>query len=205
MLRLEKGNFGFVDMYGARLNGTQKLTCELTLRDGKVVYDLNGMTRPDWTTLPQDYRQTGDARWDAITPAPAPSRPAVRAPLTEWIRLGAGDPILSPRGDGFESAGVFNPAVVRRGSDYVMIYRAQDRAACSATRLRDEPRRPDVHASRRSGPGSRGRVRTPRRRRSASRRNRRKYWLTYTAYKTAPTRNSRWPAPPTWNTGNGTA
>jgi len=71
VLRLENGNFGFVDMYGARLRGTQKLTCELTLRDGKVVYDLNGMTRPDWTTLPPDYRQTGDARWDAITPAPA--------------------------------------------------------------------------------------------------------------------------------------
>jgi dihydroorotase len=68
--RLEKGNFGFTDMYGARMRGTQKLTCELTLRDGKVVYDLNGMTRPDWNTLPRDYRQTGDARWDAITPAP---------------------------------------------------------------------------------------------------------------------------------------
>jgi len=70
VLRLETGTFGFVDMYGARLRGTQKLTCELTLRDGKVVYDLNGMTRPDWTTLPKGYTQTGDARWDAITPAP---------------------------------------------------------------------------------------------------------------------------------------
>src|SRR5207302_2063288 len=70
VLKLERGNFGFVDMYGARLRGTQKLTAELTLRDGKVVYDLNGMTRPDWSTLPPDYRQTGDARWDAITPAP---------------------------------------------------------------------------------------------------------------------------------------
>jgi len=70
VLRLERGNFGFVDMYGARLKGNQKLVCELTLRDGKVVYDLNGMTRPDWNTLPKDYRQTGDARWDAITPAP---------------------------------------------------------------------------------------------------------------------------------------
>jgi len=70
VLRLETGSFGFTDMYGARLRGTQKLTCELTLRDGKVVYDLNGMTRPDWTTLPRDYRQTGDARWDAVTPAP---------------------------------------------------------------------------------------------------------------------------------------
>ena len=70
VLRLESGNFGFVDTYGARLRGTRKLTCELTLRDGKVVYDLNGLTRPDWNTLPSDYRQTGDARWDAITPAP---------------------------------------------------------------------------------------------------------------------------------------
>jgi len=70
VLRVEQGTFGFVDMYGARMRGTQKLTCELTLRDGKVVYDLNGMTRPDWTTLPRDYRQSGDARWDAITPAP---------------------------------------------------------------------------------------------------------------------------------------
>src|SRR6266540_763636 len=75
VLRLERGNFGFVDMYGARLRGTQKLTGELTLRDGKVVYDLNGMTRPDWNTLPRDYRQTGDARWDAITPAPVRQPP----------------------------------------------------------------------------------------------------------------------------------
>jgi dihydroorotase len=70
VLRLENGSFGFVDMYGARLKGTHKLDAELTLRDGKVVYDLNGITRPDWNTLPRDYRQTGDGRWDAITPAP---------------------------------------------------------------------------------------------------------------------------------------
>ena len=76
VLRLETGKFGFVDVYGARLGGTQKLTCELTIRDGKVVYDLNGMTRPDWNTLPRGYTQTGDARWDAVTPAP--SRPPRR-------------------------------------------------------------------------------------------------------------------------------
>jgi dihydroorotase len=69
VFKLEKGNFGFVDMYGARLRGTQKLNCELTLRDGKVVYDLNGITRPDWDKLPRDYRRSGDARWDAVTPA----------------------------------------------------------------------------------------------------------------------------------------
>src|SRR2546428_68169 len=43
VLRLEKGDFGFVDVAGARMKGTQKLVCELTARDGKVVYDLNGI------------------------------------------------------------------------------------------------------------------------------------------------------------------
>ncbi|MFN0122591.1 MAG: amidohydrolase/deacetylase family metallohydrolase [Blastocatellia bacterium] len=68
VFKLEKGAFGFVDMNGARKSGTQKLTCELTLRDGKVVYDLNGLTRPDWETLPRDYPRMGDPRWDAVTP-----------------------------------------------------------------------------------------------------------------------------------------
>jgi dihydroorotase len=66
VLRLESGEFGFLDSYGARLRGTRKLTCEMTLRDGKIVYDLNGLARPDWTTLPKDYRATGDPRWDGI-------------------------------------------------------------------------------------------------------------------------------------------
>jgi dihydroorotase len=57
-------------VYGARLRGSRKLTCELTLRDGKVVYDLNGITRPEWDQLPRDYKQTGDARWDTISPRP---------------------------------------------------------------------------------------------------------------------------------------
>src|SRR5215218_1851404 len=55
VLRLEHGAFGFVDSFGARLQGTERLICELTLREGKVVYDLNGMTTPDWITLPADY------------------------------------------------------------------------------------------------------------------------------------------------------
>ncbi|MBI3467302.1 MAG: amidohydrolase/deacetylase family metallohydrolase [Planctomycetes bacterium] len=66
VLRLEKGTFGFLDMYGARLRGTQRLACEMTLRDGKIVYELNGLSRPDWTTLPKNYRATGDPRWDGI-------------------------------------------------------------------------------------------------------------------------------------------
>ncbi len=66
VLRLESGRFGFVDSFGGRARGTQKLVCELTLRDGKVVYDLNGLARPDWETLPKDYKSTGDPRWAGL-------------------------------------------------------------------------------------------------------------------------------------------
>ena len=45
-MRLEQGDFGFMDVYGARLKGHEKLTCEMTLRDGMVVYELNGLSRP---------------------------------------------------------------------------------------------------------------------------------------------------------------
>jgi dihydroorotase len=40
---LSKGNFGFIDITGEKLNGTRKLVAELTMRAGKVVWDLNGM------------------------------------------------------------------------------------------------------------------------------------------------------------------
>ena len=30
------------------MKGNQKLECELTLRAGKVVYDLNGLAGQDW-------------------------------------------------------------------------------------------------------------------------------------------------------------
>jgi len=46
--RIEKGSFGFVDGPGTRLAGTQKITTELTLRSGKVVYDLNGLAAGDF-------------------------------------------------------------------------------------------------------------------------------------------------------------
>lgn len=46
VLRLRKGEFGFVDVGGWKMLGTQKLECELTLREGEVVWDLNGISRP---------------------------------------------------------------------------------------------------------------------------------------------------------------
>ena len=69
VIRLEKGNFGFTDMYGARMNSNQKFECEMTVKDGKIVYDLNGLSRPEWTKLPKDYKAIGDPRWDGLNPA----------------------------------------------------------------------------------------------------------------------------------------
>lgn len=41
---LSKGNFGFLDINGEKMNGTQKLIAELTIRAGKIVWDLNGIS-----------------------------------------------------------------------------------------------------------------------------------------------------------------
>jgi dihydroorotase len=53
VLRLEKGSYGFIDSFGGRMKGTERLTCEMTMRDGKVVYDLNGLAATDWTQQPR--------------------------------------------------------------------------------------------------------------------------------------------------------
>ena len=42
------GNFGFIDVQKKRMTGTQKLECELTVREGDIVYDLNGIASPIW-------------------------------------------------------------------------------------------------------------------------------------------------------------
>jgi dihydroorotase len=52
VLRLDHGNFGFVDSAGAKKSGTQLLVCEMTLRTGKVMWDLNGRASQDWKTFP---------------------------------------------------------------------------------------------------------------------------------------------------------
>lgn len=57
VLRLERGSFGFVDSAGGRLRGNQKLVAELTIRDGRVVWDLNGITRDDWERVPARRRR----------------------------------------------------------------------------------------------------------------------------------------------------
>ncbi len=45
---VEEGDFGFIDVQRKRMNGNKKLSCELTVREGAVVYDLNGISSPLW-------------------------------------------------------------------------------------------------------------------------------------------------------------
>ena len=48
VLRLDHGRYGLVDSQGSRFDATQLLECELTLREGEILWDLNGRTKPDW-------------------------------------------------------------------------------------------------------------------------------------------------------------
>ncbi len=43
VLSLDKGSFGFIDVGGNKINGDKKLTCQMTLLNGDVVWDLNGL------------------------------------------------------------------------------------------------------------------------------------------------------------------
>jgi beta-1,2-mannosidase len=52
-------------------------------------------------------------------------------PFGAWKRAST-EPIISPRGDGFESAGTFNPSVVKKDGKFVMLYRAQDNKGTSS-------------------------------------------------------------------------
>lgn len=48
IMNLKKGDFGFIDTKRLKMKGNQKLECELTIRAGKVVWDLNGISKQLW-------------------------------------------------------------------------------------------------------------------------------------------------------------
>lgn len=61
ILNLRKGKFGLFDYTGYKIEADQKLECELTLRDGRIVYDLNGMANPIAVPFSPGGRSAGDA------------------------------------------------------------------------------------------------------------------------------------------------
>jgi dihydroorotase len=70
VLSVQKGRFGFIDMVNGRVEGTQKLVAELTLKDGKIVYDLNGLGALPWDAPQGDAHL--DSRW-TTSPRPVPN------------------------------------------------------------------------------------------------------------------------------------
>jgi dihydroorotase len=51
VLNLRRGKFGFIDTGGGKMMGDQKLECELTIKGGQVMWDLNGISRPLWSEM----------------------------------------------------------------------------------------------------------------------------------------------------------
>lgn len=43
---MRKGKFGFYDLAGYKMESDEKLECEMTIKGGRIVYDLNGIVSP---------------------------------------------------------------------------------------------------------------------------------------------------------------
>lgn len=56
---IRNGKFGFYETAGYRMEGNQKLECEMTIKGGRIVYDLNGIAKP----LNNFFRPGNQFRW----------------------------------------------------------------------------------------------------------------------------------------------
>jgi len=107
-----------------------------------------------------------------------------KLPFGSWRRASE-TPILSPQGKGWESAGTFNPAVVRHDGKIVMLYRAQDSKGTSRLGYAESAdgihfiRRPDPVLSPEADYEKGGGVEDPRLVQFGD-----TYYLTYTGYNT---------------------
>ena len=51
VLKLREGDFGYIDVRRKKVNSSQKLEAELTLRAGRIVWDLNGISMERYEDL----------------------------------------------------------------------------------------------------------------------------------------------------------
>jgi dihydroorotase len=56
VLRVEQGQFGFIDSAGAGHTGTQRIVAEMTVRRGRVVWDRNARAAESWKTYKYDRK-----------------------------------------------------------------------------------------------------------------------------------------------------
>jgi dihydroorotase len=64
------GKFGFLDMDNTKLAADTRLDCELTIRAGKVVYDLNGLSMDPWNDLQPSSNPQMANHWTDFRPRP---------------------------------------------------------------------------------------------------------------------------------------
>jgi dihydroorotase len=96
VLNVLHGTYGLQDMYNTVFIGHDRMVCELTVRAGKVVYDLDGLTGDLWDAAPSAGNRQS-RRWSTLgergfgtgrrTPpagaTPAPQRPQVWLPYPQ--------------------------------------------------------------------------------------------------------------------------
>jgi dihydroorotase len=56
---LREGKFGFYETAGFKMTGNKKFECEMTIKGGRIVYDLNGIATP----LNNFFREGNQFRW----------------------------------------------------------------------------------------------------------------------------------------------
>ena len=57
ILNLRSGKFGMFDYKGYKIESDKKLECEMTIKGGKIVYDLNGIANPIYPPPPATVPQ----------------------------------------------------------------------------------------------------------------------------------------------------
>mgnify|MGYP001161390917 CR=1 FL=1 len=58
VLKISEGDFGLTDNgSGIRvLNSNKRIECEMTIKDGKILWDINGRSKDDWESTPTPYQ-----------------------------------------------------------------------------------------------------------------------------------------------------
>ena len=70
VFRLQEGTFRFRDASNGAFNMKQRLFCELTLRDGRVVWDWNSLSGVDYEKLGPEYGYRPDVEQIVWQPQP---------------------------------------------------------------------------------------------------------------------------------------
>ena len=55
VLGISEGDFGFMDSRGRKMSGDKKIVAELTVKGGRIMWDLNGISVPEWNSKPYKY------------------------------------------------------------------------------------------------------------------------------------------------------